>query len=66
MQAAQFIMKYMLIQYMLYAYYLCFIGGTCGLWIGWSIITGMEFLEMLLDLLAFACSRFKNQKVNSQ
>ena len=44
---------------------MCFTGGTCGLWIGWSIITGVEFLEMLFDLLMLACTRSKKRKSNS-
>ena len=44
---------------------MCFIGGTFGLWIGWSIITGVEFLEMLLDLLVIAWARYKSRKANS-
>ena len=38
------------IRYYLYAG-IFLIGGTLGLWVGWTVLTAFEFLELLFDLI---------------
>ena len=35
------------------------IGGVIGLWLGWSIMTVFEFVELLLDALVLLCYKLK-------
>ena len=41
------------------------IGGVLGLWIGWSIMTAFEFIELFLDLSVLCCVRRRNKKPNN-
>lgn len=38
------------------------LGGTFGLWVGWSFITFFEFLEFFLDLIVQRCRKKQLQK----
>ena len=39
------------------------IGGTLGLWLGFSLMTTFEFLEFLVDLLVYAIEKRRNRQV---
>ena len=39
------------IHYFMYDAGIFLIGGTLGLWVGWTVLTAFEFLELLFDLI---------------
>lgn len=40
-------------------------GGSLGLWIGWSVVTAAEFIEIFLDMGILGCSKKGKAKKNS-
>ena len=41
------------------------IGGTLGLWLGFSLMTSFEFLEFVVDLLVHACDRRRSRRTGT-
>lgn len=39
-----------------------FTGGTFGLWVGWTVMTVFEFVELAVDLLALSYMKRKQTK----
>ena len=38
------------------------VGGTLGLWLGFSILTAMEVLELFLDFMIHTCSKLTSKR----
>ena len=39
------------------------LGGTFGLWVGWSVMTIFEFVELILDIIALKLKTRKRSSI---